>query len=896
MSFVVKPRYRFAAAATAAVCGLSALSGSWAPLAAAKPVPLTPNAPEIADQWRNPYVRAHEADTELTVELEELSSPRWDPTETLLVTAIVRNTGASVIDNAEIVLKRSDATTNPHHAGVMLTVGEQDYPHELARAKNLRIPAGGERTVTLRIPPIDDELAAGVYPMALFATGGEQADSDRFFMSTTTLGTSMPAADDNTGVVEDSLTDPVHIAPEPTGLTMLIPITAATTITPGETGEAPNHPPLYMNDDTLAHALVSGGRLDRLLDLYIQRTRENQAVKQATCLALDPQLVDAVARMSDGYQVSDKRPSPVAPTARLRDRWTSKDSSVNAQAGRSNIVAGEWITKLRRATEDGCVVSLPWANADINAIGTVGNQWLARETLTRGRDVLPAILGRELSSDVVIPPSGYLSDQAASVARLSSSALTPDEAWNRQRRAVRPHEPSEAAPDVLSTPSMPAEQPVDDPTLHRAQVLVADTSNPVAADGVEAIGFDAGVASMLARMGSDPAITPYSPSDYRFDARFDSQASRRQSAGATLELAASSARAAAGTGERNELLVLPPSELASADAQRLFDEAEYLLNQRLARPVDLQTYLDRGVPPDNSVDIMDPTELSTTEIVTAQQQTAYIDELARLMVNDPNIALTPYGFSTPLRYDIIRAFSFNGRAALSRHAAVTTRTERLLSGNRDMLLELRDAVILLPPGNVYTRTSPSSPLLIVARNGLPLPVETRIGYLATEGVKLGVPQQLRIPAKGSITTELTASIPADSSRTDVELFLLTPTDTMISNPVDISVQTRSGLLSRWFVITALVGLLVMATARMVRTRRRPVRGHHRTAAEHALTRSERRPLRQQGASIRASSTPNQPLRSHSAQQAQAPGNDPPPRNRQREHQERFRPPGGGQSK
>ena len=51
----------------------------------------------------------------------------------------------------------------------------------------------------------------------------------------------------------------------------------------------------------------------------------------------------------------------------------------------------------------------------------------------------------------------------------------------------------------------------------------------------------------------------------------------------------------------------------------------------------------------------------------------------------------------------------------------------------DTLRDLRSSVALIPPGNVYTRVSESSPLLIVAENGLPLPVEAKLQYDAPDG-------------------------------------------------------------------------------------------------------------------------------------------------------------------
>ena len=115
---------------------------------------------------------------------------------------------------------------------------------------------------------------------------------------------------------------------------------------------------------------------------------------------------------------------------------------------------------------------------------------------------------------------------------------------------------------------------------------------------------------------------------------------------------------------------------------------------------------------------------------------------------------------------------------------------------------------LLPPGNVYTRASESSPLLLVAENRLPLPVEATIAYAATDpddAIRLNRPGTVLIPAAGSITVQMTADIPSDQDQTQISLWLATPDGAPISSPVDISVQTRTGTAG----LVVLVALLIV---------------------------------------------------------------------------------------
>ena len=141
---------------------------------------------------------------------------------------------------------------------------------------------------------------------------------------------------------------------------------------------------------------------------------------------------------------------------------------------------------------------------------------------------------------------------------------------------------------------------------------------------------------------------------------------------------------------------------------------------------------------------------------------------------------------------------------------------------------------------VYTRSSESSPLIIVARNGLPLPTRTRIDYVAEGDATLNTPDEVRIPARGSLTVSMTADIPDNDRRTDLELWLATPDGAAISNRVDITVQTRARLIGATVAGVTLVGGLALAALfRAGRRHRRRVRATGAQARRRKLKRSGR---------------------------------------------------------
>ena len=116
-----------------------------------------------------------------------------------------------------------------------------------------------------------------------------------------------------------------------------------------------------------------------------------------------------------------------------------------------------------------------------------------------------------------------------------------------------------------------------------------------------------------------------------------------------------------------------------------------------------------------------------------------------------------------------------------------------------------------------------SPLLIVAENGLPLPVEAKLQYDAPDGARLNTPKSVRIPAKGSITVSMTADMPKDADRTDIGLWLATPKDQTISQPITISVQTRAGIVTLY--AAGIAGALALVLATLFRLGRHRRKNH-----------------------------------------------------------------------
>lgn len=851
---------RAGAAGTAALLGgalvlpVAGTPGS----AQAVPLPLEPDDPAVTEQWVNPLLRPDESDDRVSLQLVETQPTAVTPGQPVTVTLELHNHTEQTVSGLQLQPQRADPATTTSQARQLLGYEASAYPwfggdellaEELApgesRQFQLELPTDPGAAGTLSIG------ASGIYPVLISLSGTLEDDgyaqfsTERFLLNAT---------------AETGAAAAVNTIPAPTSpLTMIYPITADSDILPGETGDSPGDTPLLLGSEQLAAELSPGGRLDQLLQQYRQATASQggQALRDASCLAVDPELLDTVDRMSRGYRVGDSRQLEQPQSRRLRDSWTQPDDPAPATQGAGQDEAAHWLAELQETTADSCVVALPWSNADLDAVHATGNQWLMRETLERGSATINRILDVDPVSNVVIPGSGYVNPATAPALgwadrnEATDQATQPEgtdpleAAWEQQATAVAGTSETVGAAGESETDTLEDTTPPDagattlpEPPETTVNVLVADntiwSSTQVdrfaeLAPGITAVTYQDSLAATLAATGVDPETVGYSNPDTRFDYRIDSAAARNHTAAAMVALSAAELRntaVATGATETEPLMVMPSANFSAGTAAALLDTARQLLDDETVTPLSLsdflspspeqQAQLDAGQPSADAdatafgTPFEDPTVFSDAEILRTAQQANYIDDLTRIMTNDPAIALTRYQFTAPLRRDLLVVLSGAGRRSLETFSEDVRRTDQRLTGNRQSLQSLRSSVSLIPPGNVYTRASESSPLLIVAENRLPLPAQAKIIYSGPEGAELNVPNDIRIPAMGSITLQMTADLPDDQDRTELVLRLATMDGAAISDPVEISVQTRAGLVGTSSAVVALVVALVLA--------------------------------------------------------------------------------------
>ena len=933
------------------LCSTSAI-----PAARADALPNFPTNPIAKARWVNPNLRTGEETSNYKIEI--LRVPQHIKLgEALKVTLKVVNNSPESIAGFKIVPAHADAPKDLATARIVLSQEPGAYPYQAKTISRDDIIAPGHSVdIDVIIPTAPGATGgfniseADFYPV-LFALRSLENDAllytQRFLLNVnaknttgsgaTTGATHQGNSGTNTGSQTADTNSKTSSQLSP-GVTIVYPLTATVDSVGGETGEAPNHPPLILESEQLAEQLRSGGRLDTLLKDYSTYTKASESLATATCLAIDPQLVSVVERMAGGYTIAHDRPSTVSQKRRLRDSWGTDDEPESGTPGTGADDAGRWLAELRKTAQHAkCTIALPWGNTDLNSVAATGNDWLMREAVQTGPGIIATILGITPETNIVIPGAGYVTTQAAG--NLGWADLAPyrsrneypniSEEWQKDSKQVGAPVPT-APVDVLVADNTVWGIPKVDRfgVLDTAGATKNATTNSNIGGGIRAVTYLGSLAASLAEATDTATTVGYSNYNARFNYDLDSLPARRATATSALQMSIMKANnegnmsdsrgggqgdsPVSGASSPQPLLVQLPSAMsntaqwldalvkmfesnaatpmklsdyvnpslqqveqlasmaaatsaatsAAADAATEADEQQRLTQSAQAVQSGRSARLAGSVRPASSVDSQrtqrapapttaatgtanvataaeqsqpnstpfgapheDPGVISDSEIFRATSLLESIDNLTQLVISDPTIALTPYGFTEPLRQDILRALSRDRRRAMSTYDTNVRDVQRLLDNEDIVLKELRSSVALIPPGNVYTRISESSPLLIVARNGLPLPVDTRIHYWGPTGAKINMPETIFIPAKGSITVQMTASLPTDTAwdeRTDLNLWLATNSGSRFSDEITIGVRTRSGVLgtSGSLASLAVIVLLIALLGRLTLRRRK----------------------------------------------------------------------------
>lgn len=835
--------------------------------------PYDPSTPEGASVWANEMARS--TDPRLGVKLDILAIHQDSPTASGTSTSDTANPTASGTDNPADDSEDSARTPGSLSMNLRLTNGSPqpltNLSLQVLQQKPLTTPSAirfaqlanygeypessPELPLTTPLPPGQTQELTLTLRETPDPTAPTTASNTLIIPSLFTPGSHPVMVAVNATTLADGQSEPaqqlvalmrttLHTTPPnktptttPTPLTFLWPLAASTHTLGGATGEAPQRAPLYLSDENLAHELSPGGRLRILLDTYQQATDgpQGSALRQASCLAIDPELVDTVDRMAGGYRVSAQRPSPVETPRQLRDSWGKLfgDDSPDYQPGSGAEAARTWLDQLKALVAESCSVALPYAGANLSAIAHTNNDWLAVHALSQGPQIIHRVLGVWPTQNVVIPDAGYISPTAAPLLRYAATqGIRVDLGQLYETRSRQStNNASETSAPVDSTPhrdpqtvtalvaentlkvTAPSQQPETEAPAPGAepspQPGAGNTPAPMTAVDITdsipqspgttvktlAIGYSADLAAALRATGTNPEIAGYTDPAKRYDITADSPAARMATATAILQTQINAGKS---------LLAVPPAQwtIGEPEAQAFLSTIASNLTAGTATPTPLDSVLltptGTGTP---VVPYTDPGEQSTQRAEYLSSQANAINDITRVLRNEPSIALSREAFTRPLYDDLLRASSNYGMRQRNTWAQVRTATRQRIASVETIITTLKNSVSLLPPGNVFTRTSDSSPLLIVARNGLPLPMEVIIKY-TSEGQSpftLTLPEATQtVPARGSVTVSLSSQDTGTSPNggtANLTMWLASPTGEPISKAVPLRVQSVPGVSS-----------------------------------------------------------------------------------------------------
>lgn len=560
-----------------------------------------------------------------------------------------------------------------------------------------------------------------------------------------------------------------------TPTTLLWPLAAPAALVggiPGSTDE------VTLTSDELATSLAAGGRLDgqvaalsNALDAEAGRGT-NRPLAESVCLAIDPDLLVTVVNMTRGYRVLADPDNPESDTV----------------AGVGAAAAAGWLDRLRALAARRCVIALPFGQTDLDRVAATGSAELLHSALQTPADVVDSDLG-VTSADVVWPTDGTLDSVAA--------AAVASERPGAGLILAQPDESTD--PDSMSGTG-------------------ADTGSAAGTPAAPIASYDRILSATLADMG----VRPMAPTDPSTDVTPASKAARVQNA-----VAATYWHIFADYDRTDRSLVIAPPQIWEADADGAAAVLEAITAQFAAARMAPQPLDDALTNADRPVS-SGPATSATGDTGEADGGTdADVRRVARIgsRINDLRAALsndtpgppTPDQFVAPLWEDLVRALAGPNRADTGgadpagadtdAGDAVTSANRRRIDAVDAELTRIVDSVSVVAPGGVFTLASEQSPMLLVARNDLPVPIVVALRFDAPDGVTVGDIGLQQLPARGSRSLQVPVRL-ADSRSLPVEVALTTPTGTALGDASTVTVRS-SNYGTAFTVITVIAGAVLL---------------------------------------------------------------------------------------
>lgn len=677
----------------------------------------------------------------------------------LTVTGTLTNTGTVPFDQVVVRIQRSDPLATEGQVRDALdgnagtdAVTPQFTPvaDELAPGQqvpvSLTVPLRGAATTSLALN------SAGVHEL-LVNVNGAPRDADRARLAAVRLLLPVLSLPDGPG---PGASGAGPDAPSPVPFSMIYPIAD----TPHRLPTLPGGRAL-LTDDSLAASFAPDGRLGGLVAALAQQAPVGSRVRTATCVAVDPDLLETAQAMQNGYDV----------------RGT--DGAI--VPGNGGGVAGQWLAQLTAATRGGCLIALPYADADLVALTRGGESGLAAAAIKDGRQVVAAVLGTPVTGDVTWPAGGVVDEPTlATIGGAGGKALLL------------------SADGIDAGRSRPG----------TGVVPVAGTSQfAVLTDPLLAEAAGGAARSRLSDPGPGGAAVTSSP------AGTVSPLSTQDAIG-TL---AFRAQAGADRGATGPLVLAPPHHWAADGdgARALLQAADQLIGADELIPDAPAAVLSAGPAPGTPArPAVYPLASGAQEIagsVVASIRSTAVDltDLRSAVVAGSGVGVGVDEVFTPLQRGLVRPAS----ASLRHDPAAATAAAAAGAGR---IRDIRSTVRVLEPPSPYSLGTSDAPLPLTVVNGLPVTVQVRIQIASTSGLRVAPIAPVQIPPLGRRQVSVNAQVTRSGNFT-VEATVLTPNGSVLGPASRLNVRsTVYGTITVWLTVGAGVLLVVLVARRIVR--------------------------------------------------------------------------------
>ncbi|KZB84904.1 DUF6049 family protein [Amycolatopsis regifaucium] len=491
--------------------------------------------------------------------------------------------------------------------------------------------------------------------------------------------------------------------------------------------------PLTLSDERLAGELGSGGRLDSLV-AAARAAEADTKVSSSLCLAIDPDLVATVDAMTRGYQVATGS-GPVP--------------------GKGVDTAKNWLGQLKALVAGRCVVTLPFADADLTALTKVrAGDATDTALLTSGiggAATIKNLLGIQ-PQDGVLWPGGALDSQTVeAIGKAGVKTVLTDSG------KLQSDSPPSGVVSIEGTDLRA--QPID------ALIASALDGSMSTQNGLGAIAFRTGLGGQTAGQ------------------------------------------------ERTRLLIAPPRHWnqTTPELTTFLGRMGDFYAAGLAKSTPLPDLL--GESPSGTATVnYDPQDLTAATSGEVTAKMSQIDNetlgLSSAMTMDATKRVNPADVIAPVRLALIRAASLSWNGA---DAGVVT-------GNaRGELEAIRSQVTVERPKQTIALASGASPLPAYITNGLPVGVNVRtvlknnVGLRPTEAVP-----ERTVPAYGAVN-QLIPVEALRAGRFSVDVTLTTPDGTRLGSDARFELtSTEYGAITIIITLTAAGALLLLSSRRIYR--------------------------------------------------------------------------------